>query len=260
MIVYFTGTGNSRYAAQYLAHALGDEIADSFDYIRRGSAAALESERPWIFVCPAYAWRIPRVFDDFLGRSSFQGSRKAYFVMSCGDDIGDAQTHLRRRCRSWGLEFMGVAKVVMPENYLAMFPVPTAKQSAVIRRTAHWALEKIAAAIREGRPLPMSKVGLPALVKTWLVNSPFYTFCVKAKAFRTDDKCIGCGECVRRCPLGNVELINGKPHWGSRCTHCMACICYCPTEAIEYGSKSQGKYRYRCPDYRPKTPKNSVDE
>ena len=28
------------------------------------------------------------------------------------------------------------------------------------------------------------------------------------------------------------------------CTHCMACICYCPAEAIEYGKKSLGKPRY----------------
>nr|WP_264291386.1 MULTISPECIES: hypothetical protein [unclassified Dorea] len=28
------------------------------------------------------------------------------------------------------------------------------------------------------------------------------------------------------------------------CTHCMACICYCPAEAIEYGKKSVGKPRY----------------
>ena len=32
-----------------------------------------------------------------------------------------------------------------------------------------------------------------------------------------------------------------KPHWGKECTHCMACICYCSVEAIEYGKKSIGK-------------------
>ena len=26
--------------------------------------------------------------------------------------------------------------------------------------------------------------------------------------------------------------------------HCMACICYCPKEAMEYGKKSKGKLRY----------------
>lgn len=259
MIVYYTGTGNSRYAAQYLAHALGEDVFDSFECIRSGTAAALESDRPWIFVCPAYAWRIPRVFEAFLRRSTFRGSKKAYFVMTCGDGIGDASRHLKRLCGEWGLEFMGVEKAVMPENYLAMFPVPTEKQSAVIRRTAHWALEKIAKSMASGQPLPKQKPGLRGLVQTWLVNGPFYALCVKARAFRADDTCIGCGECVRRCPLGNIQLVDGKPRWGNNCTHCMACICYCPAEAIEYGGKSQGKYRYQCPDYRPKKQKNSVD-
>ena len=39
------------------------------------------------------------------------------------------------------------------------------------------------------------------------------------------------------------SLQNGKPVWGQDCTHCMACICYCPAEAIEYGKMSLGKPR-----------------
>ncbi len=35
---------------------------------------------------------------------------------------------------------------------------------------------------------------------------------------------------------------------GDACTHCMACICGCPAEAIEYGSRSRGKARYQCPE------------
>ena len=40
------------------------------------------------------------------------------------------------------------------------------------------------------------------------------------------------------------SLQNGKPLWGQDCTHCMACICCCPAEAIEYGRMSLGKPRY----------------
>lgn len=76
------------------------------------------------------------------------------------------------------------------------------------------------------------------------VNPVFYRFFVKADAFRATDACIGCGRCVELCPLNNVHLKNGKPVWGKNCTHCMACICYCPKEAIEYGEKSKGKPRY----------------
>mgnify|MGYP002728531920 CR=1 FL=1 len=59
-----------------------------------------------------------------------------------------------------------------------------------------------------------------------------------------NDKCIGCGKCAKMCPLNNIKLKNSKPVWGKNCTHCMACICLCPTEAIEYGKKSVGKPRY----------------
>ena len=65
----------------------------------------------------------------------------------------------------------------------------------------------------------------------------FYRLFVKAEAFRAEDTCIGCGKCVELCPLNNIHLENGKPVWGK--THCMACICYCPKEAIEYGKKSK---------------------
>ena len=70
------------------------------------------------------------------------------------------------------------------------------------------------------------------------------SFFVKAEAFRATDACIGCGRCVELCPLNNIQLENSKPVWGKNCTHCMACICYCPKEAIEYGKKSKGKPRY----------------
>ena len=77
------------------------------------------------------------------------------------------------------------------------------------------------------------------------VNPVFYRFIVKAAGFLATDSCTGCGQCVRNCPMNNLRLENGKPLWGKECTHCMACICYCPAEAIEYGKKSLGKPRYQ---------------
>ena len=64
------------------------------------------------------------------------------------------------------------------------------------------------------------------------------------------EECIGCGKCVRLCPLNNITLEEGKPVWHDNCTHCMACICHCPVEAIEYGNVSRGKRRYRCLEYK----------
>ena len=63
---------------------------------------------------------------------------------------------------------------------------------------------------------------------------------------RLDPKkvCVSCGKCAQRCPLNNIRISDGKPVWNGNCTHCMACIGGCPTEAIEYKSASKGNRRY----------------
>lgn len=61
MIVYFTGTGNSRYCAEFLADRLGDVCTDAFRFIREGIAADFTSDKPWVFVSPTYARQLPRL-------------------------------------------------------------------------------------------------------------------------------------------------------------------------------------------------------
>ncbi|WP_411680061.1 EFR1 family ferrodoxin [Clostridium thailandense] len=75
-------------------------------------------------------------------------------------------------------------------------------------------------------------------------DKKLYLSCVSAKGFYATDDCTSCGKCAKLCPLNNIEIAEGKPHWGQSCTHCMACICGCPSEAIEYKNKSKGKPRY----------------
>lgn len=96
MIVYYTGTGNSRYVAQRFAAALDDDLITANEYIKNDTPAALHSDRPWVFVSPTYGWQIPHIFADFLRRGRFTGSRKAYFVMTCGSEIGNAAAASRR--------------------------------------------------------------------------------------------------------------------------------------------------------------------
>jgi len=86
-------------------------------------------------------------------------------------------------------------------------------------------------------------------LKSGIVNTAFYRFFIKAKPFSASDTCVSCGKCADACPLGNIQLQEGTPVWDAQCTHCMACICGCPTNAIEYGKASRGKPRYQCPPY-----------
>ncbi|HBR08102.1 MAG TPA: flavodoxin [Clostridiales bacterium] len=246
MIVYFSGTGNSWYCAQMLSAKLNDELIDSFHFIKDGIAAELHSERPWVFVSPTYGWQLPRIFTDFLRSGSFSGNRNAYFVMTCGSEIGNAGAGNQTLCGEKGFAYKGTLQAVMPENYIAMFNVPDAAECARLVAEAAPTIEAGAECIRQEKPFPEGKVGPIDRLKSGVVNRAFYKFIIKAKPFYATDACVGCGKCAQVCPLNNIRLQDGKPVWGRHCTHCMACICLCPAEAVEYGKHSLGKPRYQC--------------
>lgn len=247
MILYFTGTGNSRYVAERVAEVIGDELLDMTERVKRSDTSTVKAER-LVFVTPTYAWRIPKTAEKWIGDTEFTGGKQAWFIMDCGGEIGDAAKYNKLLCGRKGFEYMGTAQVVMPENYIAMFSVPSKEKARQIIRKAEPSIAGAAQRIAEGEAFPAPRRNLYDRLMSDTVNPIFYRACVHAHPFRADDKCIGCGKCVRLCPLNNITLEDGKPLWGGNCTHCMACISYCPTEAIEYGRRSVGKPRYRCED------------
>jgi len=249
MIVYFTGTGNSRYTAEILADVTGDVLVDAGKMLHNGEKASLSSHKPWIFVCPVYGWRMPRLLTKWIENGEFAGAKEAYFLLTCGGDMGNAEKYLQKLCKKKGFVFSGAQEVVMPENYIAMFKAPGKRAAAKIRKAAVPVVKTMAEKILAGEKLPQKKVKLEDRLKSAVVNPAFYTFFVKSKAFYAKESCIGCGKCAANCPVSGIEMQNGKPCWTGACTHCMACICLCDKNAIEYGKKSQRKVRYRCPSY-----------
>lgn len=244
MVLYFTGTGNSRYLARRIAEGLEMPLCDLNACIKAGDTAPVQTGRDVVLVTPTYAWRIPRVVSEWLGKTALTGAERIWFVMDCGSEIGNAAKYNRQLAAQKYLHYMGTAQVVMPENYIAMFNAPRKEQARSIVKQAEPALQKVLAQLKAGQEFPPPRETLYDRFMSGPVNPVFYRFFVKADAFRATDACIGCGKCVELCPLNNIHLENGKPVWGKNCTHCMACICYCPKEAIEYGEKSKGKPRY----------------
>ena len=244
MILYFSGTGNSKYVAKRIADALGDALVNLNDRIKSGDTSPVETGERVIIVTPTYAWRIPRVVRDWLRKTELRGAKRSWFVMTCGSEIGNADKYNRELCAEKAISCMGTAQIIMPENYIAMFNAPRKEQARSIVEQAEPALQKVLAQLKAGQEFPPPRENLYDRLMSGPVNPVFYRFFVKADAFRATDVCIGCGKCVGLCPLNNIRLENGKPVWGKNCTHCMACICYCPKEAIEYGKKSKGKPRY----------------
>lgn len=249
MVFVFSGTGNSLHVARRIAAALGQEVRSVNDALAgRGLATAgLAPSEPLVFVSPTYAWRLPRVVRDWIECTEFGPAREAYFVLTCGGEIGNAASYLDALCRRKRLAYRGCAQVVMPDNYVVLFEAPSDDEARRIVAEADGAVDLVAQRIARGDDLVPPKATLAARIKSGPVNALFYAAYVKSLKPSATDACVGCGACVALCPLGNIALEDGKPVWGARCTHCMACVSGCPQGAVECGEHTRGRRRYRFP-------------
>lgn len=196
MVLYFSGTGNSRYAAQRIADALGGQLLSMNDRIKAGDASPLKTDERLVIVTPTYAWRIPRLVEDWLRRTEFPGAAQAWFVMTCGGEIGNAAQYNHALCQEKQLTDMGTAQIVMPENYIAMFNAPRAEEARQIVAKAEPDIDRAASAIAAGQAFPAPRNNLYDRFMSGPVNPIFYTIFVKARAFTAGDACTGCGQCA----------------------------------------------------------------
>lgn len=140
MIYYFSGSGNSRHLAKLIARecehglfSLNKFFKDNCSF-REGRhliecAKILpvpdDKDQALVFVHPTYGWRQPRLVTNFLLANAEQlKQRKLYFVATAGSGFGDSEKYLRRLCQHVEAEYMGLAAILMPENYTAMFAIP----------------------------------------------------------------------------------------------------------------------------------------
>lgn len=253
MIFYFTGTGNSLYAAKTIASRQGEEL------ISIAAAAAsgrdvyeydLRDDEVIGFVHPVHAWGPPPIVLEFIRRLKLRNFRGNYVfvVATCGGSAGNAMKVMARSLRAQGFPLNGGFSLIMPNNYIMMGDV----DSEEVRREKLAAADKVlqdinAAVAGRAEEMKVSQGRLPWLT-TGLIYPIFAKSTVNTAKFHVTDRCTGCGICAKVCNCGNIRMRSEKPEWGENCTQCSACLHYCPTQAVQYGKATGNKGRYVNPN------------
>lgn len=196
MVLYFTGTGNSRYIAERIADGLRMPLCNMNKYIKAGNTDPVKTGRDVVLVTPTYAWRIPRLVSEWIRKIELTGSERIWFVMDCGGEIGNAADYNRQIADEKQLCYMGTAQIIMPENYIAMFNTPEVTQARKVASAAEPILKNILALIESGQKFSTPRTNIYGRFMSGPVNPVFYRLFVKVKAFYVKDSCIDCGTCV----------------------------------------------------------------
>ena len=243
MIFYFSGTGNSAWAARQLAHLTGDEACD---IAKLNDLPNMDNAKQIGFVFPVYAWGAPEIMADFAKK--LPGPQVFTFgVCTCGEDAG---LTMKRFSKLYPLS--SSYSLLMPSNYILGSDTDDEgdiRQKIMAARTE---LERMAQEILRQEEVYRVHEGAMAGVKSHLVNFGFNKFARSAKPFFAEDNCNGCGQCARNCPASAISLRDGKPVWAAQCCQCLRCINECPQQAIQYGKSTAGRRRYTIRAYLPR--------
>jgi NAD-dependent dihydropyrimidine dehydrogenase PreA subunit len=264
-LTYFSGTGNTRWAAGRLGAGLRDAGYDVLsvevgappegapgDRRRRprrertsGPARDVELE---VFLFPVYAFAVPRLFRRALARLPRVPQQKAAVVGVYGNMYfgrpkrrrllagyeGGALVEARRVLERRGYSVFASRVLGLPVSWtqLASAPPPEEQRTIVAQAESEIAAMAKELARREGG----HRAHAPA---HWLWNLPVRALFrrvgrrVMGKFYVADASCSGCGKCARECPTSDIRIRGGRPRWGWRCEACQRCINGCPRSAIQ---------------------------
>lgn len=249
MIIYFTGTGNSKFVADFFADKLNDSIISINDVIKNNKTLSCESKTPYIIVAPIYAWRFPLIVEEILQNAQLKGNRTVYCVATMGENSGNTDKCLEKLFTAKGMRFKGFTGIAMQNNYLLMETMP---DKTTVKEGINFILPKLEAVaekIQRGDSLKKDDKTPFAALMTGVVNWGFNTFMLKNQKYSVNERCTACGKCADICPTNNISINNKTAVFDKNCMACFACLHHCPMEAINIEGKTEDKGRYICPDY-----------
>lgn len=247
VIYYFTGTGNSLWAARKVGGYLGDtELIPIIRAMKEKKFAPGASRIGFVF--PLYFGGIPLIVADFIRELDLSGAEYIFTVCTRGFHIaGGAIKQMKKLLEELGASLSLGLYLNMIDNYLPTFEIPVKDALIKANVSALGKTEKIARMIAAGKMrirYALLEINEKLLYPTFLKNARGMD-----AEFIVQDTCNGCGTCEKVCPVNNIRMTDARPEFLHHCEQCYACAHACPKLSIIPGQKSLNKkHRFRNPE------------
>ena len=270
MIFYFSGTGNSKWAAKTLALETGDTLVSIPEVINSDCSFTIEKDEHVGFIFPIHGWRVPNIVKEFLtkltiktlGEDTSHVKHYCFCLVTAGDSIGKAMERFQQQLKSVtvndALSLKAVCSLIMPESYVGLpgMDVDTKEKELEKKELASKQLKEFSNILKQRPHKDSDQIwGWNQLIRGPIpsffsgpVGGFFERFLITDKPFHVDNRrCVKCGICANVCPVSDIKGGLGfEPEWlhNGKCLTCFSCYHHCPHHAIEFGKRTQKKGQY----------------
>lgn len=246
-ILYFSGTGNTYDVSKKVANKCEFELIN-ISTLREEKIIEINCDVIGI-ACPIYYGGIPKVVRNVVDKIQKIDNKYIFILATYGGMPGNPIKIIDNSLNSKGMKISSGFLFKMPGNYIALYDARNKKVQIKNFEKANKKIDEIANIINYRKVVSYEK-------SPYIIDRPFSVFSTKRveglssydKKFIVDNKCNKCGLCMKICPVNNIKLKDRVITWDGRCEQCMSCIQYCPKEAIQVGSKTINRKRYRNPN------------
>lgn len=253
MIFYFSGTGNTRWAAKQISEKTNEKLVDITKEIGKHTTYKLDEGELIGFCFPIHGWRPPLIMRKFIEQLCIENIMGHYCFALCttGDNVGEAIKIFRKDLEKQGLHLDSAFSLIMPESYVGLpfMDVDTPVNEAKKKQNAAVELSSfIKLIIKREKNVEKLTIGKWPRINSRFIGMLFTKYMINDKPFHTTEKkCINCRVCAKSCPVNNI-IMNDKnmPQWkhDGSCLTCFSCYHHCPKHAIEFGSMTKNKGQY----------------
>jgi ferredoxin len=241
IVFYFSGTGNSLKVAKTLAKELGN-----CEIVSMGKAEKFNVTKQYDtigFIHPVYYWGLPEKVVEFVKNTNFNNMSSYYYAIAThGGIIGNGNRQLNELLSEYNIILNYGGKIRMVANYIINYSIFNN-----INKCLKLADKKLFSIIDDIKNRKNNKIKKPNKRVERIYQNAMQNISL-VQDYNVNDNCIGCGICKEVCPVKNIEIINKKPIFNNKCERCVACIQYCPQQAINYKDKTQKRKRYTHPE------------
>ena len=249
IIYYFSGTGNAKNAARWIAGVAEEKgIAAHLINIDRFETIDIPviSGKVLIGFCsPTHGFNLPPIMLNFILKFPKINNADAFILNTRGGlklsklfipgISGLAQILPAVILRAKGLKIIGMQPLDLPSNWLILHPGLRKKVIDSIYDRCHKIVKKFASKIISGERKYKALLSLPIDIALIPIALGYYFFgrFFLAKTLIATKDCNNCDLCINKCPVQAIKKVDERPYWTYTCENCMRCVNDCPQRAIE---------------------------